>query len=98
MDKAVTNIIRLENILDSFNLAEEVAEVPSMTLLLKVYMMVSGVRTKNMALEKSSIMKRVTMKVTGYEARRKAMDCLSFKTRLSTQDNGRTTWLMEKAH
>lgn len=63
--------------MDSFNLAEEVAEAPSTTLFPRPYMMVSGARTKKTALEKSSITKKDTMKAIGYEARKRAMDSMS---------------------
>lgn len=78
-------------------MAEEVAEAPSMTLFQKLFMMVSGARTKSTALEKSSIMRKDTMKAIGYEARKRVMECMSSKTRPSILDSGKTTWQMARA-
>ncbi len=73
MVKAVTNITNKENLLASFNLAEEVAEAHFMILYRNLSMMENGVRMRSMVVAKSFTMMKDTMMVTGSEAIRKAM-------------------------
>lgn len=63
--KAAINITNQENILASFNLAEEAAKEPSMILIKNLFTMAIGAKTKSMALEKSSTMMKATMREIG---------------------------------